>query len=68
MKTEKETAKLVVLSILLLTIAVAPIGYFILLRKKFNTLRSPDLKLKIGTLYESLNVKSFAAVCYNVVF
>ena len=55
-------------SILLLMIAVTPVGYFILLRKKFNSLRSPDLKIKIGTLYESLNVKSFPAVCYNVVF
>jgi len=48
-------------------IAVAPVIYFILLRKKFKSLRSPDLKVKIGTLYESLNVKSFHAVCYNVV-
>ena len=52
---------------MLFIIAVAPVGYFILLRKKFNSLRSPDLKIKIGTLYESLNVKSFPAVCYNVV-
>jgi len=68
MRTEKKTAKLVVLSISLFMIAIAPIGYFILLRKNFKSLRSPDLKVKIGTLYESLNVKSFPAVCYNVVF
>lgn len=53
---------------LLLIIAVAPIGYFILLHKKFNSLRKPELKIKIGTLYQSINLKSYPAVCYNVVF
>ena len=53
---------------MLLVIAVAPVGYFILLHKKFNSLTSTDLKIKIGTLYQGLNLKSYPAVCYNIVF
>ena len=54
--------------LLLLIIAVSPVGYFILLHKKFDSLKSPQMKIKIGTLYQSINLKSYPAVCYNVVF
>lgn len=54
--------------VLLLILAIAPVGYFILLHKKFNYLRSKALKTKIGTLYLGLNIKSYPAVFHNVVF
>jgi hypothetical protein len=67
-RTSTSKPKLGIYSCLLLLLAVAPAGYFLLLRKKFPQLKSQELRLKIGTLYQSINVKSFSAVCYNVAF
>jgi len=66
--TKNQGVKFWIYLALLFIVTFAPVGYLILLHKKFKDLRKLDLKIKIGSLYQGLNLKSYPAVCYNVVF